>query len=130
MIYVPFSTKLWSNVSQTNGFFPSWVASGYLLKKPFFIFILILLMLFLRSEIRKKRKKNLTFIAKDKMLNIRGRSQTTLTGFWPFLSTCPLRWHFLPYKRWKNKIFLDYLPPPPVNVFCERPLRSWRLIPQ
>ena len=43
---------------------------------------------------------------------VRGRSQTMLTRFWLFWSPTPLRWHFLPYKRWQKSTFLDYLPTP------------------
>ena len=57
-------------------------------------------------------------------MNLRwGRSQTTLTSFWPFLTTYPLRWHFLPYKRWQKRDISGL--PPLVNVVCERLLTEF-----
>ena len=49
----------------------------------------------------------------------RGGSQTTLTRFWLFFwPPTPLRWHFLPYKRWQKVKIFDYLP----TSFCQRSL--------
>ena len=51
-------------------------------------------------------------------ISFRGRSKTTLTSFWHFWPPTPLRWHFLPYKRWQKSTFIDYLPVPPSS--CKR----------
>ena len=35
----------------------------------------------------------------------------------------PLHWHFLPYNGWQRVKVFEHLPPPLVNVVCERPLK-------
>ena len=54
---------------------------------------------------------------------VRGRSQTTFTRFGFFWLPIPLRLRFLWYKFLQIVHFFGHLPPPLVNVVCERPLR-------
>ena len=57
-------------------------------------------------------------------IDVRGRSQITLTRFWLFWPPTPLRWHFLSYENWqKGQHFWTTYSPPLVNVVCEQPLR-------
>ena len=49
--------------------------------------------------------------------DLKGRSQTTFTR-----PPTPLRLHFLWYNSLQKVDIFDHLPPPLVNVVCERPL--------
>ena len=48
-------------------------------------------------------------------------------SFFFFDHLSPLCWHFFPYIGWQKVKIFDYLPPPLVNIICERPL-SWKKV--
>ena len=50
----------------------------------------------------KEEKSQKLFLFSYNLQKLRGRSQTTLTRFLLFLTTYPLRWHFLWYDRWQK----------------------------
>ena len=50
-----------------------------------------------------------TYVIASRLNSLRGHSQTTLTRFWLFLTTYPLRWHFLRYECWQK---VDTFGPP------------------
>ena len=60
---------------------------------------------------------------------VRGRSQTMLTQFWLFLTTCPPLLTFsMLWTLTKSGHFWTTYPPPLANIVFERPLKEWNEI--